>query len=347
MGKNDESFEGESRRGTVRKPVALMLVICMGAAAYLGYCGVVGYLEHRAGTQYYGALAGEAHAPAVTVQPSAALSAQPTAGSAEPTAEAPEPTREPAAQGAAEAGEATPDEPGPAAATPAEAAEQAVFRPEETKEPAAQDEGEALALEAPLSGDSAGEPEGPKSEIDFEALWRTCPDVVGWIRIEGTVIDYPIVQGEDNLFYLKHLPDGTPNAAGSIMMDCANAPDFLDDVTILHGHHMKSGAMFGDIDEYKSEAYYQEHPMMRLYTPQGDYDVAIFAAYSVDGATFAYPTVFSGAEGFEEFLRRALSRSYITTDVEVAYGDRMVMLSTCAYAYENERFLVVGKILEE
>ena len=104
--------------------------------------------------------------------------------------------------------------------------------------------------------------------------------------------------------------------------------------------------MFGDLDLYKSAGYYAEHPMMRLFTPDGDYDVAIFAAYSVDGATFAYPTVFTGRAGFDEFLHRARSRSCFTTDVEVGYGDRILMLSTCAYSYENERFLVVGKILE-
>ena len=205
-----------------------------------------------------------------------------------------------------------------------------------------EEEQPALDAEQPRVQDR----EEVRSQMDFEALWETCPDAVGWITIDGTVIDYPVVQGEDNSFYLKHLPDGTANEAGSIMMDCANHPDFTDDVTILHGHHMRSGAMFGDLDLYKSAGYYAEHPMMRLFTPDGDYDVAIFAAYSVDGATFAYPTVFTGRAGFDEFLHRARSRSCFTTDVEVGYGDRILMLSTCAYSYENERFLVMGKILE-
>ena len=188
--------------------------------------------------------------------------------------------------------------------------------------------------------------EGPKSEIDFETIWQTCPDVVGWITIEGTLIDYPIVQGEDNDFYLSHLPNKTRNEAGSIMMDKANAADFSDDVSILHGHHMRSGSMFGNLELFEKEAYYKEHPMMRLYTPQGDYDVAIFAAYSVDGSTFGYPTNFITEDEFKAFYQRANTRTPYRTGVEVVYGDRMLMLSTCAYAYEYERFLVVGKILE-
>ena len=297
-------------RGTIRVPVALMLVLCMSAAVFLGALGLYGYTQERDGAGFYGSLSGAKQStPQAT--PEADLLFEPRR-EAEPTADEAEQTADKA-------------KPLP------------VFRPQ----------GAATGDEAQAEEETTAAQEGPLSEVDFDALRVTCPDIVGWIEISGTVIDYPIVQGEDNVFYLKHLPDGTANVNGSIMMDQVNSPVFADDVTILHGHHMRSGAMFGDLNEYEREAYYLEHPMMRLYTPAGDYDVAIFAAYSVDGATFAYPTVFSGREGFEAFLHRARTRSYFQTDVEVAYGDRILMLSTCAYAYENERFLVVGKILEE
>ena len=297
-------------RGTIRVPVALMLVLCMSAAVFLGALGLYGYTQERDGAGFYGSLSGAKQStPQAT--PEADLLFEPRR-EAEPTADEAEQTADKA-------------KPLP------------VFRPQ----------GAATGDEVQAEEETAAAQEGPLSEVDFDALRVTCPDIVGWIEISGTVIDYPIVQGEDNVFYLKHLPDGTANVNGSIMMDQVNSPVFADDVTILHGHHMRSGAMFGDLNEYEREAYYLEHPMMRLYTPAGDYDVAIFAAYSVDGATFAYPTVFSGREGFEAFLHRARTRSYFQTDVEVAYGDRILMLSTCAYAYENECFLVVGKILEE
>ena len=343
---SDENPPRRERRGRIRLPVALLLAVCLGAAAFLGFLGVAGFLEQRTGTAYYGSLAASVRVtagPEASPEPEApevspGLSAPPTA---QPRGEDGDAADAPSREGNASArqetagtdsGEQTlPDGP---EATPA---------PHPAESPEAGDEDQPVI--APVQ-ESADELSAPKSELDFEMLCADCPDVVGWIRIEGTVIDYPIVQGEDNVFYLKHLPEGTPNAAGSIMMDEVNAPDFSDDVTILHGHHMRSGAMFGDIDEYKHVEYYLEHPMMRLFTPDGDYDVAVFAAYSVDGATFAYPTVFSGEEGFEEFLHRALTRTPWTADVDVQYGDRLLMLSTCAYAYENERFLVVGKILD-
>ncbi len=193
---------------------------------------------------------------------------------------------------------------------------------------------------------SAAQDGAPVSAIDFGAIWETCPDVVGWLRIEGTVIDYPIVQGEDNEFYLNHLADGTQNSAGSIMLDQANSGDFSDGVSILHGHHMRSGSMFGDLDEYGSEDYYREHPVIRLYTPAGDCDVAVFAAYTVDGYAFGYPTSFADEASFDSFVRRAVSATGYETGVTVEYGDRMLLLSTCAYSFEGARFVVLGKIIE-
>ena len=344
----------DGRQGKIRWPVALMLAVCMSAAVFLGYVGGKGYLEQRAGTSYYAALATQAHAaslpadgaqetsPLPSARPgpsaSAGLSAAPD-GTDRPQARSttarPEPSPTVAAMSAAGIS-AEPEASVGEASVPSKARPAApVFAEKEKK---AEDE---------ETGEPEVEEQAPLSALDFDALRLTGPDIVGWVSIEGTVINYPVVQGEDNRFYLSHLPDGTPNSAGSIMMDVANTDLFTDDVTILHGHHMRSGAMFGDLEEYEREAYYLEHPMMRLYTPRGDYDVAIFAAYSVDGSTFAYPTAFSGQEGFDEFIARARSRTPYQTDVEVAYGDHLLMLSTCAYAYEYERFLVVGKILDQ
>ena len=311
MDNNTQKPSGK-RRGSIRVPVALMLLVCMGASVYLGVLGVQGYLEHKRGASYYGELSAGLKA---TAAPTAAAEPQATA---EPTAD---PTADPTAEPTAEPEKSK----GPLV----------LFTPQ----PRATAEAAPAMTQAPAD-------EGPKSALDFETIWQTCPDVVGWITIEGTQIDYPIVQGEDNDFYLSHLPNKTRNEAGSIMMDKANAADFTDDVSILHGHHMRSGSMFGNLELYEKEAYYKEHPMMRLYTPQGDYDVAVFAAYSVYGSTFGYPTNFLTEEEFKAFYQRANTRTLYRTGVEVEYDDRMLMLSTCAYAYEFERFLVVGKILE-
>ena len=184
------------------------------------------------------------------------------------------------------------------------------------------------------------------SQMDFDSLRQLYRDVVGWIRLEDSGVNYPIVQGEDNVYYLNHLPDGTPNEAGSILLDQANAPDFSDTVSILHGHHMRSGAMFGELENYAQESYFRAHPEMTLFTPEGDYRVQIFAACTVDGETFEYPTAFANAADFGAFVDEMRHATAYETPVEVAYGDRLLLLSTCAYSFREARFVVIGKLLK-
>ena len=248
-----------------------MLLVCMGAAAYLGAKGLGELQERKAGSDYYARLAG-------------AVS-------------------------------------------------------EEASTPAPSEEDLPAPYDAPLAA------AGQRSAIDFDALRQTCPDAVGWIRIEGTCIDYPVVHGEDNVYYLSHLPDQTANSAGSIMMDSACDGGFGSTVSILHGHHMRSGAMFGDLDEYADEAYYRAHPVIRLLTPDGDYDVEIFAACTVNGRTFGYPTGFQDAAEFDAFVENLKSETAYDPGVTVEYGDRVLLLSTCAYSFETARFVVAGKIV--
>lgn len=181
-------------------------------------------------------------------------------------------------------------------------------------------------------------------EVDFEKLRQRYGDVVGWIRQEDGSINYPVVQGEDNVYYLDHLPDGTQNAAGSIMLDQVNAADFSNAVSILHGHHMREGAMFGELENYAQESYYRAHPRMKLLTPAGNYEVLIFAACTVDGSRFEYPTSFEDKAAFDAFVDAIRSATPYEAPVDVAYTDRLLLLSTCAYSYRDARFVVLGKL---
>ena len=190
------------------------------------------------------------------------------------------------------------------------------------------------------------QPQQAVSEKDFAKLRQTMPDIVGWIRLDDSVIDYPVVQGEDNEYYLKHFPDGTQNRFGSIMMDEANRGDFSDTVNILHGHHMRGGSMFGGLHQYESREYWETHQTIRLMTPDGDYDVAVFAAYTVNGYTFTYPTNFDTEEDFNKFIHRAITSTPYDTGIEVTFEDRLLMLSTCVYTFDGARFIVLGKIVD-
>lgn len=180
------------------------------------------------------------------------------------------------------------------------------------------------------------------SQMDFAKLLDMNPDTVAWITIEGTKIDYPVVQGEDNTFYLNHLFSGQYGISGSIFMEMTNAPDFTDQNTVLFGHHMNNGSMFACLDKYRSQKYYDEHPVMMLYTPKGDYCVEWFAGYAIKAASI--PANFESEAAFRKYVKEATEKSNFTSDVEVQPTDRIITLCTCSYVSSDARYLLVGVI---
>lgn len=193
--------------------------------------------------------------------------------------------------------------------------------------------------------DEAGEGQN-KDSLPYwlENLRRSCKDAVGWIYLEDSRINYPIVQGEDNEFYLHHLADGTENAAGSIMMDIRCDSGWTDTITILHGHHMKNGSMFGGLEQYKDPGYWEKHKTIQLYTASGKYEADIFAACEVDGNSFSFPTSFETEDDWSAFAEQICAASSFQSDIRVEPEDHLLLLSTCAYSFEDARYIVVGKL---
>ena len=183
-------------------------------------------------------------------------------------------------------------------------------------------------------------------EIDFEALCAQYPDVVGWIYSPDTVINYPVVQGDDNDYYLDHLVNGDYNGSGSIFLDMRNLPDLSDQNSILYGHHMKNGSMFRSIVEYESQEYYEEHPTLYFLTPEKNYRVEVFAGYVTPSTSDTYTFNFAGEEEFAAYLEDAISRSDFDAKAEVTAEDKILTLSTCTYAYDEARYVLQGKLVE-
>lgn len=182
----------------------------------------------------------------------------------------------------------------------------------------------------------------PESLMDFDALRQINPDTVAWITLENSVIDYPVVQAEDDVYYLHHLYSGKRGASGAIFMEAENAADFSDKNTVLFGHHMKNGSMFASLDKYRKQAYFDEHRTATLYTPYGDHVVEWFAGYVADAAPI--PLVFEGDEAFMAFLAEAYARSTFESGVTVLPADRVVTLSTCTYVFHNARYVLLGVV---
>jgi len=183
----------------------------------------------------------------------------------------------------------------------------------------------------------------PEFEIDFDLLRKINNDSVAWLYSPGTVIDYPVMKADDYDYYLNHLSDGTVNSNGSLFIDYNNAPDFSDELTVIYGHHMKSGSMFGSLVEYKEQRHFDEHPYMYLYTENGNYRIDLMYG-SVIGAGEWRKNAFMYQENLEALLSYTMKNTTFISDVNYQNGDRIVVLSTCSYEFDNARYFVVGRL---
>ena len=196
----------------------------------------------------------------------------------------------------------------------------------------------------PAAPDTPGGPEAPEP-IDFNALKAINGDAAAWLRCPGTGIDYPVVQGENNSHYLRRLITGEYNAAGTLFIDCRNRP-FTDRNTVIYGHNMRDKSMFWTLLQYKKQAFYDEHPVMRISTPEREYAVQIFAGFTAGTDTDAWKLEFGDDGEFAAWLLRERGRSVFLSGVQVSAADKVVTLSTCCYDFPGARFVVVGRLTE-
>ncbi len=181
--------------------------------------------------------------------------------------------------------------------------------------------------------------------VDFAALQKDFPDIRGWLYAPGTEINYPVVQGRDNDFYLHRLMDGEDNAGGTLFMDYRNNADFSSKHTFIYGHHMKDGSMFAAIVNYANQAYYDEHPYLFLNTPNGNYRLDVVAGFVTLDDSRAYLLDFKSRAEFEEWYELMSSFSDFTSDVSFGPDDLIVTLSTCTYDYDNARYVLMTKLV--
>lgn len=202
----------------------------------------------------------------------------------------------------------------------------------------------------PSSEEPAGETAEPSAYawpvVDFDVLQATNPDVVGWIYLKDSKINYPIVQGSDNSYYLNHLFTKERNSAGCIFLDSRNSKDFSDRNNVVYGHHMKNGSMFTGLEAYKTQAFYDAHPIVQILTQDQNYELELFAGYVTEVEDDAWQLGFTEPE-FEKWLGKAVNRSAFASTVTPTADDRVVTLSTCSYEFDNARFVVHGILKQQ
>ncbi len=182
--------------------------------------------------------------------------------------------------------------------------------------------------------------------VDFDALKKLNPDVVGWIYQKDTIINYPIMRGKDNDQYLHSDINKKYSVSGSIFMDYRNSADFSDFNTIIYGHHMHDGSMFKSLRGYTKETdYYKDHKTFELITPDKKYHLQIISSYITPATSDAYKYSFNNQADKQAFINYAIKNSKISTGITATTNDKIITLSTCAYDYDEARYVVVCKAI--
>lgn len=188
---------------------------------------------------------------------------------------------------------------------------------------------------------------------EYKNLYIKNKSVIGWLKIDDTIIDYPVMQTSNNDYFLNHNFDGEEDKNGSLFLDKdCNVIDRSTNL-IIYGHHMKSGKMFGGLNKYSDIAYYEKHPFIQFDSiyEKGVYQVMyVFhdKVYSEEEITFKYYQfidAYSGEE-FRSNMQEMAKMSLYHTGVEASYGDQLLTLSTCDNTEQGGRFVIVAKRIE-
>lgn len=186
------------------------------------------------------------------------------------------------------------------------------------------------------------------SPIDFEAIKEETPDVIAWLKIEGTDIDYPVAFREgDNSYYLRRDLYGNYNRNGTLFIEDYNKDDFSDPVTIIYGHHMSSGAMFGKLQEiYTNPETFSKFNKIKLYLPEFELSYRVFCAVPLDNSHILYYHDFNNNLIFEKYFEDIFqTRSLLATfdkTISITPDDRVLMLSTCFESDYSQRYVVMA-----
>ena len=177
--------------------------------------------------------------------------------------------------------------------------------------------------------------------IDFDALKKINPDVVSWITIPGTNIDYPLLQGKDNNQYLHKDMEGRDSAAGAIFLDHGDKADLSSLHNIIYGHHMKNGTMFKDIVKYKDQQYFDEHQDIILYTPDREIHLKALAAVVANPDAIRRKIDFQSWEEFTSYIEEMTqdARAFATVPKGTAIR-RLYSFVTCSYEFQNARTIL-------
>ncbi len=175
------------------------------------------------------------------------------------------------------------------------------------------------------------------------SLNESYPNAIGWIYLPGTAINYPIMQGDDNEFYLHHAYDNGYLKAGSVFLDNRCESRFKNNLNILYAHNMKNGSMFAGVTNFKNNAYFQNHRYGWLVTADSVNRIDFFAVAVTDW----HDEIYNGFRQTSEQLAHIKEISRIYEEISITDDDRLLLMSTCSYEFANARTILIGKMMED
>lgn len=185
---------------------------------------------------------------------------------------------------------------------------------------------------------------------DYKTLYEKNKKLIGWLKIDDTIIDYPVMQTTDNKYYLEHNFNQEYDKNGSLFLDCSCSVFPRSTNLIIYGHHMKSGQMFGQLQKYAKESYYEKHTTIQFDTiyEKGTYEVMyVFRSqvYNEDDLVFKYYQFINANSEteFDSYMEEMAALSLYDTGVTASYGDSLLTLSTCDNSQKDGRFVVVAR----
>jgi sortase B len=214
------------------------------------------------------------------------------------------------------------------------------------EEPSEEESQENNTPEEPAAQEPQQDNQVSQEDVAFEE------NVIGWINVEGTNIDYPVVQADDNEYYLTRNYKGEKDSYGSIYMDFRNVRVGRDDNIIIYGHKIRDGSMFSDLAMYTNEGtyeqYFENNNIISLDHNGERTTWEIYSAYVVnlDREDYHLFTIFKDREKYTDFLEVSKERSLIKKDIELTENDTVISLVTCNFWYDNARVIVHGKLIE-
>ena len=181
--------------------------------------------------------------------------------------------------------------------------------------------------------------------IDFVALQKENPEAYAWIKVDGTNIDYPILQSEtDNAYYLTHTIENKESPEGAIFTENYNTKTFEDTNTVIYGHNMKNGSMFRTLHNYMDKDFFNKNRDVTIYTPDEVLHYKIFAAYLSDARHILKSYDFSNKQIYQNYIDTIFSMrsmdAFVDTSMKVTNDDKIITMSTCYAGLSDRRYLV-------